>query len=274
MRGGANSIFGLFGIASLIAVLVGCWTAARVGFTIGLWGQMIVTWALGLSLAIAIARVAVTKRWQHVAFAGVVMAGLLACFVDTGLQGVHRWVVIGPVRFNVAALTLPMLVVLLGQSGRAVLAMLPIVLLVAQPDAAQASALAAAVLCLLSIGDRWRESVVVGGALAALVTAAWLRPDPLPRLPEVEGIVGLGWQQSPSVAILGVVALGVATLAPLRAGFRSGDRTATALAAYFAANAIASVIAALPVPLIGMSVSPVIGFWLGIGALASAQRTQ
>lgn len=274
MRGFPNSIFGLFGIASLIAVLVGCWTAARVGLQVGLWGRMIVAWAIGLSLAIAIGRASVTKRWQHVAFAGVVMAGLLACFVDTGLQGVHRWVVIGPVRFNVAALTLPMFVVLLGQHGRAVLAVLPILLLVAQPDASQASALAAAALCLLSIGDRRRESLAVGGALAALVMAAWLCPDPLPRLPEVEGIEVLGWQQSPSVAILGVLALGVATLAPLRAGFRSRDRTAMALAAYFAANAIASAIAAFPVPLIGMSVSPVIDFWLGIGALARVGRTQ
>lgn len=272
MRGFRISGVSLFGIASLVAVAVGCWTADRSGVPVGLWGRMLVAWLLGLCLALAMARVRMTKRWQPAAFAGIIMVGLLACFVDPGLQGVHRWLVIGPVRINVAALTLPMLVVLLGQHGRAVLAVFPILLLVAQPDASQASALAAAAVCLLPLGDRSRASLAVAGVLAALVTAAWFRPDPLPRLPEVEGIVALGWQQSPLVAILGVVALGVAMLAPVLAGFRPGDRVAAALAAYLAVTALAPAIAAFPVPLIGLSVSPVIGFWLGIGALVSARR--
>lgn len=46
-----------------------------------------------------------------------------------------------------------------------------------------------------------------------------------------------------------------------------------ALSAYFVGAFVAPALGAYPVPLVGMGMSPILGFWLGTGALASAMRS-
>lgn len=110
------------------------------------------------------------------------------------------------------------------------------------------------------------------GVVAVLGIIAWARPDPLAGVAEVEGIIGLAWQRAPLVAAVAVTSLAIAVGAPVLSGSRSNRATARALAAYMAVTAIAPAIGAFPVPLIGMSMSPVIGFWLGIGMLVAQRR--
>lgn len=272
-----QSLLGFFGAASLVAVLAGCWTAADAGVAIRVWGRMIAAWLVGLVIAIAMG-------WSgsrgEPRLAGIVppivtviaLLLLAACFADLGLQGVHRWIVVGAIRINAAAIVLPMMIVVLGQRTWAPIAMIAVLLLlVAQPDASQASGFAVAAIILLLAGKRTPGALASVAVVAVLGMIAWYRPDPLASVAEVEGIIGLAWQRAPVMAALAVVALTLATAAPILSGFRSNRATALALAAYLAGTAIAPAIGAFPVPLVGMSMSPIIGFWLGIGALG-AQR--
>lgn len=110
------------------------------------------------------------------------------------------------------------------------------------------------------------------GVVAVLGIIAWARPDPLAGVAEVEGIIGLAWQRAPLVAAVAVTSLAIAVGAPVLSSSRSNRAPARALAAYMAVTAIAPAIGAFPVPLIGMSMSPVIGFWLGIGMLVAQRR--
>lgn len=260
----------LFGAASLIAVLAGCWTAQATGVPAGVWARMIGAWLAGLMLALVLSR-GVLKGAMR---AGVIIAAIIVLlglvWTDSGLQGVHRWIVIGPVRLNVAALLLPLAVMLLAEIAWALGAMLVItVLLTAQPDASQASGIAVAAIVLLGAGDRRRVALWLIPVIAPVAAGSWLQPDPLESVAEVEGIVGLGWAQAPVLAIVAVVALVIAALAPLAARHERGvTSAATALAAYMLVTAAMPLIGAFPVPLIGMSVSPIIGWWMGIGALA------
>ena len=86
-------------------------------------------------------------------------------------------------------------------------------------------------------------------------------------MPEVEGIVGLAWDMSPVLAALAVLTLAGTTLAPLLA---ARSPAACGLTTYLALCALAPAFGAFPVPLVGMGVSPVLGAWLGFGALMGA----
>lgn len=261
----------LFGAASLIAVLAGCWTAHAAGVPGSVWTRMIGGWLAGLMLALVLSRGVPkgTRRASVIIVAIIVLLGLV--WTDSGLQGVHRWIVFGPVRLNVAALLLPLAVVVLAEFGWAPVAMLLItVLLAAQPDASQASGFAVAAIVLLGAGDRRRVALWVIPIIPLVAAGSWLRPDPLASVAEVEGIVGLAWAQARVLAIVAVVALVVAALVPLATKEKRGVAPANAaLAAYMLVTAAMPLIGAFPVPLIGMSVSPIIGWWLGIGALAA-----
>lgn len=266
-------LFLLFAAASLLAVLAGCWTAHTAGVPAGVWGRMIGAWAVGLGIAIALTRTG--GRWRQRAGAGALAAIVLLLvlvFADGGLEGVHRWIVIGPVRLNVAALMLPLAIVLLADRQAAPVAMLVMmVLLVAQPDASQACGLAVAAVILLARHEPRRPGIWAIAAIVALAIVSWWRPDPLHSVAEVEGIVALAWGQSPALAIVALVALAAASIAPITAG---RDPAALALAAYMIVTAAMPALGAFPVPLIGMSMSPIIGWWLGIGTLAGRRRPQ
>jgi hypothetical protein len=273
-RDGARFL-GVFAGLSLAAVAAGCVIAAAHGVPAGSWARNPVAWAVGAAAAWVIGTW--TRRlWG---FLLIAPAALAATLFNPGQEGVHRWIDLGPVHTNVAAALLPAAVVALAASaGRwwswlAAGAML--VLLVLQPDASQATALGAAMLVVLA-SLRAPALVRVAGAAATLlaVAAAWTRPDPLARVPEVEGILGLAWAWSPAAAVAAGTLLAAAALLPLRPGGRGRPSTpAVALAACCAAQALAPALGAFPVPLVGMGMSPVLGFWLGAGALAAAYRS-
>jgi hypothetical protein len=146
---------------------------------------------------------------------------------------------------------------------------------VLQPDASQAVALAAAAAILLA---RAPAPLVLRAGLAAAFAAAaliaWLRPDPLQPVAEVEDIFGLALQATPGFAALGAASLAAAAAAPLslaRAG-SSGRSAALALCAYFAVAALAPLAGAYPVPLVGLGMSFPVGWWLGVALLAGAGK--
>lgn len=264
----------VFGAASLIAVLAGCWAASNAGVPVATWARMIAAWVIGLGMAISLARLPRLGDRRAFAFAAGVTVLLLLSFADAGLAGVHRWVVIGPVRLNVAALVLPIaIVVMAGRSWAAWAGLAIMLLLAAQPDASQATSFAMAAVVLTGACAR---NGFAGAALAAIIllgALSWLRPDPLASVAEVEGIVGLAWHQHPALAILAVTALALATITPVVVGYAGQlDPAARAFTVYMIITAALPIIGAFPVPLNGMSMSPVIGFWLGIGMLVVQRR--
>jgi cell division protein FtsW (lipid II flippase) len=267
----------VFAVASFVAVAAGCLVVAISDSSAGAWSLNLAAWGVGAVMALAVSRFASPPFVRVVTFAAPV--GLLASLANPGQAGVHRWIDIGPVHANVAALLLPAFVVALAALVRdgswAWLACAACaVLLILQPDASQATAFAAAVLIVvvrLPVARAIRIGAVVLVSSGAVM--AWLRPDPLAPVAEVEGVVGLAYALSPPIAVTAVVALGGAALAPMMVATgpeRSAARTAAlALSAYFVFSALTPLFGAFPVPLVGIGVSPVIGFWMGAGLLAA-----
>jgi len=272
--GGERFLAG-FALLSLATVAVGCAVAAAHGVSAGSWGRNLAAWGAGAAVAwLAAAR---ASRLSGILLTAPVALALT--LLAPGQEGVHRWIDVGPVHVNAAATLLPAAVVALatlGDRGWAWLAAAAMLgLLVLQPDASQAAALGAGMMVALA-SLRAPALVRVGGAAATVLAAAaaCMRPDALAPVPEVEGIIGLAWASWPVAAAVAVALLAATVLFPLRLAGRGRPFTpALALAACCGVQALAPAFGAFPVPLVGIGMSPVLGFWLGAGALAAARRS-
>ena len=268
--------FALFSVLSLGTVLAGCAIASANDVSAGSWSRNLVTWLVGALIAAFFA-----MQKSNGFLRGLVVAapvGLAATLLNAGQEGVHRWIDVGPVHANLAAILLPGgIVALAALSAREwwpwLVAALVGVLLVLQPDASQATAFGAGVVVILMRlpAPRATRAACIAAVLAFVVTA-WLRPDPLGPVAEVEGIIGLAARWSQLAALLSVGLLTSVVLSPLLVGkVEDGPlRTASrALAAYFALSALTPLAGTFPVPLLGIGMSPIIGFWLGCGSLVA-----
>jgi hypothetical protein len=245
-------------------------------------GLLLTVFCAGLSVGLPLP---LNRFWRTTVIASAFVL-LLATFADAGLDGVHRWVHLGPFRLHAAAICLPLLILALGENrsfaeGKPVGWLSPILgvgataLLVFQPDAAQATSFAGALLILLFWRPRPRWAVWLA-ALSSLVCAAWAwtRPDPLPSVRHVEGIVGLAAQSGVFWLVVSLVSLALLPLPFLFARRRDGSSSFTALAlgVYFCLQAVMPWFGSFPVPLLGFGVSPIIGYFGALGWLVMASR--
>jgi hypothetical protein len=267
----------VFAAASLVAVLVGAVVCARSGVPMGLWARNLAAWAAGGVAAAGLARFAGVWMLRAVAVATPLL--LAATLMAEGQDHVHRWLEVGPLNVNAAMVTLPAFIVAVTVlADRAawwwITALICLGVLVAQPDASQATALAVAMCVVLpgvrqgSARTRWMAAL----SAIALAALSWTRPDRLAPVAEVENVIKLAQAVSPWLMALSILALAAFTATPLitaSIGSRGAPRLAAlALSALFAAWSLARVFGPYPVPLLGVGLSPILGAWLGVGLLA------
>ena len=268
-------------LAPLPALVVGVLVMRMSEVPPSLWAQNAAAWAVGTVLCVVLARprtAAARPAWAEVA-AVLTLAALAATLLAPGMDGVHRWLPLGPVRLHAAAVLLPVLIVALDALSRsrgwwtsALAAAAAMLVLFLQPDAAQATAFgAAAVLLLFGRANRGMRLACLGVA-AALAALTWTRRDPLAPVPYVEEIVGLaaslgaGWA---AAAVVSLLLLPVPFFAPARGDAR---RVGIALGAYVAITAAAPFFDSFPVPVMGYGMSPIIGYLAGLAGFLRAVR--
>jgi cell division protein FtsW (lipid II flippase) len=228
-------------------------------------GALAVTWAIRAS----------TRSWRRaeVVLPLLAFGGIVATLFSEGMGGVHRWLVLGPVRLNVSAALAPWFFIgLLSHVPRvramSLAAALAVALVhVAQPDAAQASAFALGALpCLVARFDR---RVVAASAVFLFLAAllAWSRPDPLLPLDHVERILWFIAARGPAAWTLACGA-GLLSLAPFAFAWRRDARgLALMFLAYELVGVSASFIGHYPVALFGAGAGPVLGWYMALGAV-------
>jgi hypothetical protein len=266
-------LIAIFAAASLSVVVLGAVICALSDVPTAVWIRNPAAWLVGALVAAALAVRPPPTLLPMVLLAAP--ATLAVTFLGEGLSGVHRWLEAGPLRLNAAMLVLPMLAVALAcASGvwRWVAALASLVLLVLQPDASQATALAAVVALVALRGPEPAPAkALIAAAATGLAALAWLRPDPLEPVPEVEGILTLAAQTSPLLAAASLAALAAVALTPVLALRRAPTDlrlAAAALAVCLGVWTLAPFLGAFPVPLLGVGPSPIVGAWLGVGLLA------
>ena len=244
------------------------------------WGLNLLGGLLSAAIcAVFLARSRTAMSKTAASISACLAAGTLAAtFAMPGSMGVHRWIPVGPLTIHAGAVCLPLAIVALGvldafggklRWGPTLLAISVATLLLLQPDAAQATAFAAAVFTLLMI-NKQRAAAAWAAALVIFVLAAWTwtRPDPLSPVPYVEGIIGLARQSGPVWVVASLAALAVLPL-PFFIG-RSGSRPAfvRALGVYLCVCLLAPFFRHFPVPLLGFGLSPIVGYFLALGSLS------
>jgi cell division protein FtsW (lipid II flippase) len=269
-------------LAPLPALVVGVLLMRRSGVSPAIWGQQL---GAGVTLAGIVAiwragrRSSSQRRPWAASFVGSASVFLLiSTLFHPGVEGVRRWVSLGPLQLHAAFIALPVLIIVLGQAVRRDAFrsspwVLPCALAVAagvlvlQPDASQAIAFGVAMTIILLQKSPARRShwlataIVLGGALVALS-----RPDPLDAVPHVEGIVwlaadaGAGWLAAAVVALVLLPTPFVVNAVRAR-GRRD---VSVGVAAYFATVIIASLLAPYPVPLLGFGLSPILGYFAAL----------
>ena len=270
--------------APLPAILIGVLLMKQDGVSSGLWLQQVGAAIVGtlfcMVSAIASRPQFPVRSWLVAAVAAVGLVGATLAF--PGLEGVRRWIPAGPLHLHAAAIALPTLLIAIGLAGGSerwmagpVLqecAVVTAVLLVAQPDASQATAFGVAATVALLLDDRRsRAAYVVAVLLALLSMIAWTRPDPLEPVEHVEGImrvaaeIGVLWQAA-AIAALTLLPLPF-ILAAVRGTVPRGP--AVAMAIYFGILCIAPSFGAYPVPLLGFGLSFVIGYYVALSWLTA-----
>jgi cell division protein FtsW (lipid II flippase) len=276
-------LMAVFGLASLAAVGLGAAVCALSGVSAASWGRNLAAWLVGAVIAAALAAAGrrVVSPEAALTVAGLAVTGLAASFFNPAQEGVHRWIDAGPLHVNIAMVVLPSLSVVLAaaEDRRAIwgAAVAALILLVAQPDASQTTTLAAVLILVAAFsapGRGVKAALILFAGVAA--AAAWMRPDPLQPVAEVEEIVGLAFQVSPLIGSLALILL--AAFAAVPATLTRPDArlklAGAALSLCLAAWAVTPLFGAFPVPLVGVGMSPILGAWLGVGLLAAATRAR
>jgi cell division protein FtsW (lipid II flippase) len=243
------------------------------------WGLNLLGGAIAAafcSLFLARSRIPMSKRAATVS-ACFAAGALAATFTVTGSMGVHRWIQIGPLTMHVGAVFLPLFIVALGvldafggklRWGPMLLAMAVAVLLFLQPDAAQATAFAAAVFTLLIASkQRARAAWAVALVIAAIAGWTWTQRDPLSPVPYVEGIIGLARQNGPVWLVASLAALAVLPLPFFIGPPGSHSAFVRALGVYLCVCILAPLFGHFPVPLLGFGLSPIVGYFVALGSL-------
>ena len=225
-----------------------------------------------LAVAAGMIGLAPATRSRRVdATTGAIALALLFLPLATGpaVNGIARWVPVGPFALHAGLLAMPSLAVLAARGGRLGLAALLAALLAAwlQPDAATGLALTAASIGIYLAHPDWKSGgVAVVGFLASL--SMFVRGE-LPPSPFVEHVL----VEAASVSWFAAVALFAAALGGflLTAYFAGASPAARyALAGSLAGFFIAAMVSHYPYPLIGYGAASILGFGAG---LALARQT-
>jgi cell division protein FtsW (lipid II flippase) len=265
----------------LPALIIGILVMQRSTVNQGIWVQQLVAGFTIMGLCAALSFVPRLRRplGFPIGEISVVVALLLlaATLAQPGLEGVRRWVPIGPLQLNAAFVALPILLVAFGM----ILAVAPrrtwviplataiaAIVLMLQPDPSQATAFGAAVVVLLLLrsSPTSRDWLTVGIILLAAIVA-WTRPDPLPSVPYVEGIVGLAGNLGTVWVAASLLALALLPIPFIADALRNphGSRASLAAAVYFAIVSSVPLLGPYPVPVLGFGLSPLVGYCAVLG---------
>lgn len=198
---------------------------------------------------------------------GLLVTGIFGIRID----GVARWIKLGPVLIQPSLIVLPFMVVHfahhrspLSAAGLVIAALAMAV----QPDRAMAGALVAALATQMVLrGDR-TTMAALGAAGVALVVSC-LRPDPLPPSPFVEGILYTSFEQHILIGLAVIIGAGL-LIVPAFYGraARGVERDAIRIfGVVWAAIILAAAMGNYPTPVVGYSGAAVLGYVLSIGAL-------
>ncbi|WP_133366783.1 hypothetical protein [Qipengyuania sediminis] len=225
------------------------------------------------TLWIAVAPVPTTIRLRRTLIA--LILGLLFLPILTGpdVNGVTRWLPLGPFQLHAGMVVVPLLAVLLGEERELAPGLLSIALLAAllQPDMATGAALMLAAVGLYDATKDWRFGLFAVVAFTVSLVAAM--HGELPAQPFVERVIATLARSEP-VGALALLAGLLASFYLVIAALPGPIASRKALAGCLFGFVFAGTVSNYPSPLIGYGAAPILGFGLALGVLAAMRAPQ
>ncbi|RLL40599.1 hypothetical protein D8M04_18810 [Oceanobacillus piezotolerans] len=262
------------------AIIIGTIAMVSFGVSPAIWVQNILIWIIGTVVgSIYLKRKKENVDRGNLALSIVLIALLVLPFGFAGIDGVHRWVTLGPISIYIASIILPFILiqywtlVLNNRKQYAIgLTFLILIILLLQPDAGQLTAFACAAFIMMWKTIRhWTMKALSFIFMTALVIVSWVFLDDLAPVPYVEEIIFL-------VADLGNVwlLLGILSLVLLIIPFFSYGKMnpiSLSLGVYFLLTMVVTFLGDFPMPIMGYGISPIIGYFIAITWLKKNSET-
>ena len=187
------------------------------------------------------------------------------------MEGVARWLAVGPVQLQPAMILLPLVLILHARDPRqtsTVALAFTAVALAFQPDRSMVTALAATLFVLAVLqGGLAAWGLVIWSMASA--TMAFARPDPLGPVPLVENVLNDAFAQGLTSGLTMTIAA-VLMILPSFTVRSAVPSARIAFATCWVILIAASVVGPFPTPVLGFGASGVLGYVLSLAALAAS----
>lgn len=262
----------------LPALLIGTIAMIFYGVDISIWIQNIFIWMLGVCFCYVILNKTplIELHKNPLLVTSILTILLILPFWFNGLEGVHRWVTLGPFNFYMASIILPMLIVYLWRLSKSnylpyVIGFMILIggILLLQPDAGQITAFACASTIILwpaKENPKWQYITLI--ILTLYVFTFWIYIDHLAPVPYVEQIIFLVADMGSMLLILGVGAL-LLLVYPFFITWKKDI-----LGLYFLMTILVTFFGHFPMPIMGYGISPIIGYLIGMTATQKIKMAQ
>ncbi len=206
---------------------------------------------------------------------------IILTFISPGMDGVHRWLSIGIINFNVSMIVLPILIIELwkllqikGLSFTIIITIVVSILLSIQPDASQLTGFAIPMMVMLCRKtDKKVLRLLIVGILSILIILSWVFLDNLSPVAYVEGILSLLANMGLIWLILGVFSLAILPVPFILFPPKNLKLPSVCVGLYFIIILISTFCGNFPVPLMGYGVSPIIGYFIAITWYSKSKLT-
>ncbi len=219
--------------------------------------------ALGLAVILGLlpSPLRISERIASLTAIGLSLLLLLPLLAGPEVDGVRRWIALGPVKLHAGMLLIPaMLVTMLRASPNANLLALLIAAFGAflQPDKASAVALLFGTACLFWL-LRQKPLAIVLSAQLVIFGGLFFMTDGPEAVPFVEQVIVRAWMEMPGLSVAMAFALVAAIVIP--SSKNHGLLPPMGASAGFA---MASLLGPYPSPLIGYGAAPILGYGLAL----------
>ncbi|MBE6087343.1 MAG: cell division protein [Clostridium beijerinckii] len=197
---------------------------------------------------------------------------LFLTLINSGMEGVHRWISLGPIKFYVASIVLPIVIIKLWgglvngkQRVTIITTIIVSLLLLIQPDASQLTAFIIPMIIL--IWNNTRNNIIrfsIAGALLIMAVVSWVYLDALPPVSYVEEILSLAANTGIIWFVLGVISLVILPLPFIIFPPKNSKLISRCIGIYFIIILISTQFGNFPIPLMGYGISPIIGYFIAI----------
>lgn len=261
-------------IIAIPSVLIGAIAMYLNKISIGIWSQNIIALLISglISYLVLNGRPRISKRKSFGFIIPITIILLFLTFLNSGIEGVHRWISIGAIRINVASVVLPILFIeiwrilkILNWWYSMIVTIAVSILLALQPDASQTTGFVYPMaILLLSKANKSVIRYIFIGLISIIPIICWIFIDSLPPVDYVEDIVLMVQNLGTVWHLIGITSLALLPLPFIILATKNYKLISTCLGLYFTIILISTLFGNFPVPLMGYGISPIIGYLIAL----------